>query len=83
MSGLEDWIARQYAHSAACLLHTISCPVVKTRAHFGQTIVPAKGSVVASAELAAYDPDPDYFFHWYRILRWQWMRCGCCTWTAW
>ena len=24
------------------------------------------GSVVASPVLAAYDPDPDYFFHWYR-----------------
>ena len=27
---------------------------------------PAKGSILASPVLAAYDPDPDYFFHWLR-----------------
>ena len=27
---------------------------------------PQRGSIVASPVLAAYDPDPDYFFHWYR-----------------
>jgi hypothetical protein len=27
---------------------------------------PKKGSIVASPVLAAYDPDPDYFFHWFR-----------------
>ncbi len=32
--------------------------------HFGQTIRPAPGSVLASPELASYDPNPDYFFHW-------------------
>ncbi|HVV26341.1 MAG TPA: glycoside hydrolase family 15 protein [Rhizomicrobium sp.] len=52
--------------SAARLLETISAPIIKHRAHFGQTITPARGSVVASTQLAAYDPDPDYFFHWYR-----------------
>src|SRR6202522_4035845 len=40
--------------------------IVKERQHFGQIIVPKPGSVVASPVLAAYDPDPDYFFHWYR-----------------
>ena len=25
-----------------------------------------RGSIVASPVLAAYDPEPDYFFHWYR-----------------
>ena len=29
-------------------------------------IRPVKGSIVASPVLAAYDPDPDYFFHWFR-----------------
>ena len=66
MSDLEKWIERQYACSAARMLETISSPIVKSRSHFGQTIIPAKGSVVASAAMAAYDPDPDYFFHWYR-----------------
>ena len=28
--------------------------------------MPKPGSVVASPVLAAYDPEPDYFFHWYR-----------------
>jgi len=27
---------------------------------------PCKGAIVASPVLASYDPDPDYFFHWYR-----------------
>ena len=27
---------------------------------------PKRGSIVASPVLAAYDPDPDYFFHWFR-----------------
>src|SRR6185312_7380123 len=29
-------------------------------------VVPRPGSVLASPVLAAYDPDPDYFFHWLR-----------------
>jgi glucoamylase len=67
VSDLEGWIKRQWDHAAEMMLRSIS-PVttVKERPHFGQTIVPKPGSVVASLELAAYDPDPDYFFHWYR-----------------
>ena len=38
----------------------------KRRPGFGQTIRPIRGSVLASPALAAYDPDPDYFFHWLR-----------------
>lgn len=63
---LESWIARQREHAISGLLRSISSPVVKTRPGFGQVIVPAKGSVVASPAPASYDPDPDYFFHWYR-----------------
>jgi len=44
----------------------ISPATVKTRGHFFQTIIPRPGAVVASPVLAAYDPEPDYFFHWYR-----------------
>ncbi len=40
--------------------------IVKVRPGFGQTVRPIAGSVVASRVLAAYDPDPDYFFHWFR-----------------
>ena len=40
--------------------------IIKQRPHFSQVIQPKPGSVVASPVLAAYDPEPDYFFHWYR-----------------
>jgi glucoamylase len=40
--------------------------IIKTRPGFGQTVRGGRGSVVASPILASYDPDPDYFFHWYR-----------------
>lgn len=63
---LESWIARQQEHAIAGLLRSISTPVAKTRERFGQVIRPARGSVVASSVLASYDPDPDYFFHWFR-----------------
>ncbi len=67
MSSLERWIARQWDHAAEMMLRSISSVnIIKERPHFGQTILPKPGSVVASLELAAYDPDPDYFFHWYR-----------------
>jgi glucoamylase len=36
------------------------------RSGFGQRVVPAPGSVLASPVPAHYDPDPDYFFHWFR-----------------
>ena len=67
MSGLERWIAREWDHAAAMMLKSISpVDIVKTRPHFDQIIRPKPGAVVASAVLAAYDPEPDYFFHWYR-----------------
>ncbi len=57
----------QYRHSAAGLLRSISpVTIVKTRPGFAQTIRPLLGAVVASPVLGAYDPDPDYFFHWFR-----------------
>lgn len=64
---LSAWIDRQHAHAARQMLRSISpVGIVKTRPGFGQTIRPAPGSVVASPVPASYDPDPDYFFHWYR-----------------
>ncbi len=66
-AGLEDWIEAQYHHSAQRMLRGISATdILKHRPGFGQTIQAQVGSVVASPVLAAYDPDPDYFFHWYR-----------------
>lgn len=66
-SGLDLWIERQYRHAQAAMLPSLS-PVglTKQRPGFGQTVHPRKGSIVASPVLAAYDPDPDYFFHWFR-----------------
>ncbi len=64
---LEQWIAREWAHAARMMLKSISpVDIVKERTHFGQVIAPRPGSVVASPVPAAYDPEPDYFFHWYR-----------------
>jgi len=64
---LDQWIDRQYRYAAAAMQPSISATdIVKSRPGFGQTVRPVRGSVVASPVLAAYDPDPDYFFHWYR-----------------
>ena len=67
METLRDWIDRQFAHAARQMLRSISpVGIVKTRPGFDQTIRPVAGAVVASPVPASYDPDPDYFFHWYR-----------------
>jgi glucoamylase len=67
MEALDRWIDRQYRHSAAAMMRSISpVGIVKHRPGFAQTVKPRKGSVVASPVLGAYDPEPDYFFHWYR-----------------
>lgn len=67
MSDLERWIAREWDHAAAMMLESISpVAIIKERPHFDQVIRPRPGAVVASPVLASYDPDPDYFFHWYR-----------------
>ena len=67
MQGLDPWIEGEYRHAAAAMLPSFSpVAMVKDRPGFGQTVRPVKGSIVASPVLAAYDPDPDYFFHWFR-----------------
>jgi glucoamylase len=67
MEELDRWIERQYRHSAAAMMRSISAVgIVKRRPGFAQTVKPRKGSVVASPVPGAYDPEPDYFFHWYR-----------------
>ena len=64
---LEQWLAREYRHAATEMLRSVSaCAVVKERPGFGQTIRPVAGSIVASPVPASWDPDPDYFFHWFR-----------------
>jgi glucoamylase len=67
MAGLEHWLAREYRHAATAMLRSISASdIVKERPGFGQAVRPAAGSIIASPVLASYDPDPDYFFHWFR-----------------
>jgi glucoamylase len=63
----ERWLGQQYRGATANMLVSLSpVDIVKTRPGFGQTIQPVKGSIVASPVLADWDPEPDYFFHWFR-----------------
>jgi glucoamylase len=67
MEPLDRWVERQYRHSAAALMRSVSpVEIVKIRPGFAQIIRPLRGSIVASPILGAYDPEPDYFFHWLR-----------------
>jgi glucoamylase len=67
MEPLARWIERQYRHSAVAMQRSVSpLGIVKNRPGFAQSIQPRKGSIVASPVLGAYDPEPDYFFHWFR-----------------
>jgi glucoamylase len=64
---LDAWIDRQYRLSATLMLRGVSpVQLVKERPGFGQSIRAIRGAIVASPVLADWDPDPDYFFHWYR-----------------
>lgn len=67
METLSAWVERQYTIAARQMLRSISpTGIVKSRPGFDQTIRPVPGAVVASPVPASYDPDPDYFFHWFR-----------------
>ena len=63
---LDPWCAERLPLCLAGMRKAVS-PVglVKRRPAFGQTIVPARGSVVAAADPSP-DASPDYFFHWLR-----------------
>ena len=67
VQGLEQWLEQQYRRAAAAMLVSVSpLGIVKSRPGFGQTIQPVKGSIIASPALADWNPEPDYFFHWFR-----------------
>jgi len=67
MEPLGEWLERQYRHSARGMLSSVSATsITHSRPGFGQRITPKLGSVVASPVPGAYDPNPDYFFHWIR-----------------
>ncbi|HLW24459.1 MAG TPA: glycoside hydrolase family 15 protein [Steroidobacteraceae bacterium] len=64
---LERWIDRQYRHSALQMMGSVSAVELEMRRPaFDQRVRPVRGSIIASPVPGAYDPDPDYFFHWYR-----------------
>lgn len=64
---LEAWIGAQARYSATAMEQAISAThLVRRRVAFGQIIVPAQGSVLASPVIAEWNPEPDYFFHWLR-----------------
>ena len=67
MTALDDWIDQEARFAAGAMLRAVSATdLVKERPGFGQRVAPRPGSVLASPVLASYDPDPDYFFHWFR-----------------
>ena len=67
MTALDAWIEDEARFAAREMMRAISATdIVKNRPGFGQRVIPAPGSVLASPVPAAYDPDPDYFFHWHR-----------------
>jgi glucoamylase len=64
---LPTWIARQVRCSTVAMERAISATqLTRRRDKFGQVIVPAKGSVLASPAIGNWNPEPDYFFHWLR-----------------
>ena len=64
---LDVWIEEQARLSAELMERAISATHLRrVRAQFGQNIVPARGSVLASPAIADWNPEPDYFFHWVR-----------------
>ena len=63
---LPEWIERQAAISAAKMAAAISATgLTFRRPGFGQSVRPAKGSILASPTTDLVDA-PDYFFHWLR-----------------
>ncbi len=64
---LEAWGDELARHCAAKLTRSISATdLVMDRSWFGQTVRPAKGSVLASPAASFAEGEPDYFFHWVR-----------------
>jgi glucoamylase len=61
------WIERRRAGAVRALRRAVSATdLVRTREPFGWTVRPARGSILASARTASWDPEPDYFHHWVR-----------------
>jgi len=66
-TAFESWLDEEARYAASAMLKSISrIDLVKQRPGFGQSVRPVAGSIIASPVPGAYDPDPDYFFHWFR-----------------
>jgi glucoamylase len=64
---LDEWADQQAFIAASKMAEAVSAThLIKRRAVFGQTIQPAKGSVLAAFASAYTETEPDYFFHWLR-----------------
>lgn len=64
---LDQWADSQAVIAAGKMAEAVSAThLVKRRDVFGQTIRPAKGSVLAAFASAYTETEPDYFFHWLR-----------------
>ena len=62
---LDQWAEAQLHISAAKMAESVSATsLVKHRPGFGQTVRPARGSVLAAPGVG--ESEPDYFFHWLR-----------------
>ena len=63
----EAWVEARLAGAIRALRRAVSATtLIRTRPAFGWQVQPAEGSVLASARMAAWDPEPDYFYHWVR-----------------
>jgi len=63
----EQWLDEEYRRAIRAMLVSVSpVDIIKSRPGFGHTIHPVRGSIVASPVLADWNPEPDYFFHWFR-----------------
>ena len=63
----EAWLERRRRGAVRALREAVSATgLVRSRDAFGWTVRPAAGSILASARVAAWDPEPDYFHHWVR-----------------
>lgn len=67
VASLSERVGRRRETAIGVLRTAVSATdLLRTRAGFGWTVRPAPGSVLASARIAAWDPEPDYFHHWVR-----------------
>lgn len=64
---LDAWIDAKAAGAARSLRRAVSATgLVHERPQFGWSVRPLPGSILASPRPGLWDPEPDYFHHWFR-----------------